>query len=61
MYDPSFTDVAYWVFFSADFRDPATLYIESLISVHNNVMWYLVLIIVIVYWTLYKIIRDSNW
>lgn len=44
-----------------DFKDPATLYIESLIGVHNNVMWYLILILTICYWTLYKIIKDSSW
>lgn len=35
--------------FVMDFKDPASLYIESLIGVHNNVMWYLVLIVTIVY------------
>lgn len=47
--------------FVMDFKDPASLYIESLIGVHNNVMWYLVLIVTIVYWTLYKILKDSIW
>jgi len=57
----TFSDSIGSLFFLFDFKDPATLYIESLISVHNNVMWYLIIIITIVYWTLYKIIQDSNW
>jgi hypothetical protein len=56
-----FTDLLKSLSFVMDFKDPATLYIESLIGVHNNVMWYLVLILTIVYWTLYKIIKDSSW
>lgn len=55
------SDILKSLFFVMDFKDPATLYIESLIGVHNNVMWYLILIVTIVYWTLYKIIKDSNW
>ena len=47
--------------FVGDFRDPATLYIESLIGVHNDVMWFLFLIVTLVYWTLYKILKDSLW
>jgi len=57
----TFSDLTGLLFFVLDFKDPATLYIEGLISVHNNVMWYLIIIITIVYWTLYKIIQDSNW
>jgi len=57
----TFSDFIGSLFLRFDFKDPATLYIESLISVHNNVMWYLIIIITIVYWTLYKIIQDSNW
>lgn len=56
-----FTDLFKSLSFVMDFKDPATLYIESLIDVHNNVMWYLVLILTIVYWTLYKIVKDSLW
>ena len=57
----NFTDVLKSLSFVMDFKDPATLYIESLIGVHNNVMWYLVLILTIVYWTLYKILKDCLW
>jgi len=57
----AFTDLFKSLSFVMDFKDPATLYIESLIGVHNNVMWYLVLILTIVYWTLYKIVKDSLW
>lgn len=32
-----------------------------LITVHHDVIWYLILILVLVYWCLYKIIRDFNW
>jgi hypothetical protein len=45
----NFLDIIDLLVFVLDFKDPATLYIEGLISVHNNVMWYLIIIITIVY------------
>lgn len=32
-----------------------------LITVHHDVISYLILILILVYWCLYKIIRDFNW
>jgi len=34
--------------FVLNFKDPATLYAHSLMSVHHDVMWYLILIVSIV-------------
>lgn len=36
-------------------------YSHSLISVHHDVMWYIIIILSLVYWSLYKIVKDSNW
>lgn len=47
--------------FVFNFKDPATLYAHSLISVHHDVMWYLILALSIIYWALYKILREFNW
>lgn len=57
----SFFDIYKSLDFSMDFQDPATLYMDSLIRVHNNVMWYIFFIIVIVFWALYVIVRESFW
>lgn len=43
------------------FQDPASAYAYHLFSVHNDVMWFLIVIIILVYWCLYKIIRDYSW
>ena len=51
---------AYWSFV-LNFQDPATTYCHSLITVHHDAMWYLILILTIVYWNLFKIVKDSNW
>lgn len=42
------------------FPDPASVYAYQLFSVHHDIIWYLILILIFVYWSLYKIIRDSN-
>lgn len=43
------------------FQDPASVYAYHLFSVHNDVLWFILIILVLVYWCLYKIIRDFNW
>lgn len=35
--------------FVLNFKDPATTYFHSLITVHHDAMWYLILILAIVY------------
>jgi len=47
--------------FVLNFKDPATLYAHSLMSVHHDVMWYLILIVSIVCWTLFKILKEFGW
>lgn len=51
---------SHWTFVF-NFKDPATVFSFSLIFVHHDVMWYLFLILALVYWSLYKIVIDSNW
>jgi len=41
--------------------DPATIFCYHLISVHHDVIWYVVIILTLVYWALLKIIIDFNW
>lgn len=43
------------------FKDPAAVYAFFLISNHQSVMWYLIIILVLVYGCLYTIIRDFRW
>jgi hypothetical protein len=44
-----------------NFKDPASIYAYSLMYVHHQVMWYMILIFAVVYWSFYRIIRDYNW
>ena len=43
------------------FKDPASVYSYSLILVHHQVMWYMIIILAVVYWTYYKIVQDYQW
>jgi len=44
-----------------NFKEPATTFAYNLISLHHDVMWYIILIICLVYWVLYKILKDFLW
>lgn len=44
-----------------NFKDPASVYAYSLMFVHHQVMWYMILILAVVYWSFYRIIREYNW
>lgn len=44
-----------------NFKDPATVYAYSLIFVHHQVVWFMILILAIVYWSFFCLIRDYNW
>ena len=44
-----------------NFRDPATVYAYSLIFVHHQVLWFMILILAVVYWSFYCLLRDYNW
>jgi len=43
------------------FQDPASVYAYSLVYVHNQVMWYIIIILAVVYWSFYRIIREYSW
>lgn len=43
------------------FKDPASVYAYFLITTHHDILWYLIIILVLVHWSLYKILRDSTW
>lgn len=47
--------------FVLNFTDPATIYCHLLILFHHDVMWYLILILCIVNWSLYSVIRNFLW
>ena len=40
------------------FQDPATSYVEYLIILHDKIMYYLIIVLTIVFWILYKIISS---
>lgn len=40
------------------FRDPASVYAYHMFSTHHGIMWYIIIILILVYWCLYKIIQD---
>ena len=43
------------------FKDPASCFAYYLFSTHHIILWYLIIILVLVYWCLYKIIKDFSW
>ena len=48
-------------FFVISFQDPATVFSYHLIAVHNDIFWFILIILVFVYWCLYKIIKEFGW
>jgi len=44
-----------------NFKEPVSTFTYNLISLHHDVMWYVILILSLVYWTLYKIIKEYLW
>jgi len=44
-----------------NFPDPATVWAYNLISVHHDIVWFIIIIMVAVYWSLYKILKDNGW
>lgn len=44
-----------------DFQQPVALYAYHLVALHNSIMYYVFVILVLVYWCLYKILRDFSW
>jgi len=44
-----------------NFRDPITTFAYNMISLHHDVMWYILIILSVVYWSLYKILKEYIW
>jgi hypothetical protein len=44
-----------------NFKDPVTLFAYNLISLHHDIMWYIIIILTLVYWSLYKILKEYSW
>jgi cytochrome c oxidase subunit 2 len=40
------------------FQEPATAIMEGIIELHNNVMYYLIVVVILVSWMLYRIVED---
>lgn len=47
--------------YQISFKDPASVYSYHLFAVHHDIIWFLIIILVLVYWVLYKIVKDFNW
>jgi len=47
--------------FVMNFQDPSTIFSYHLIAVHHEVFWYIIIILSLVYWAMYVIIRDFTW
>lgn len=44
-----------------NFKDPISTFAYNLISLHHDIMWYIFIILTLVYWTLYKIVKEYSW
>lgn len=44
-----------------NFKDPISTFAYNLISLHHDIMWYIIIILSLVYWSLYKIIKEYSW
>lgn len=44
-----------------NFKEPVSTFTYNLISLHHDIIWYVILILSLVYWTLYKIIKEYLW
>jgi hypothetical protein len=44
-----------------NFKDPVTTFAYNLISLHHDIMWYIIIILTLVYWSLYKIVKEYTW
>lgn len=51
----------YYATFGITFADPASSFSYFLISVHHSLLWFIILILFLVYWLLYCIIRNFTW
>ena len=44
-----------------NFKEPISTFAYNLVSLHHDVMWYVILIMTLVYWSLYKIFKEFSW
>lgn len=44
-----------------NFKDPVTTFAYNLVSLHHDIMWYIIIILTLVYWSLYKILKEYSW
>ena len=44
-----------------NFKDPISTFAYNLISLHHDIMWYIFIILTLVYWSLYKIVKEYSW
>jgi hypothetical protein len=47
--------------YNISFKDPASVYAYHMFSLHHSIMWYIIIILILVYWCLYKLIKDFNY
>lgn len=44
-----------------NFKDPISTFAYNLISLHHDIIWYIIIILTLVYWSLYKILKEYSW
>lgn len=44
-----------------NFKEPISTFAYNLVSLHHDVMWYVIIIMTLVYWCMYKIIKEFTW
>ena len=44
-----------------NFKDSISTFTYNLIILHHDIMWYIIIILSIVYWSLYKILKEYSW
>lgn len=44
-----------------NFKEPISTFAYNLVSLHHDVMWYVILIMTLVYWCMYKILKEFSW
>jgi hypothetical protein len=44
-----------------NFKEPISTFAYNLVSLHHDVMWYVIIIITLVYWCIYKVLKEFTW
>jgi hypothetical protein len=42
-------------------KDPVTTFAYNSISLHHDIKWYIIIILTLVYWSLYKILKEYSY